>query len=75
MAEFWKTLALVDDPAIKAKLLLELFEFVYPKKKAVEVALDIAHHGPELSHADIKAILAADPFLLPAPPKETDGDA
>jgi hypothetical protein len=67
VSEFWKTLALVDDPAIKAKLLLEIFEYIYPKKKAVEHTLDLTLGGASLSHQEIKAILSADPFAIPAP--------
>ena len=65
VAEFWKTLALVDDPAIKAKLLLELFEFVYPKKKSVEHTVELSGMSQALSHDDVRAILAADPFTAP----------
>lgn len=72
VTEFFKTLALVDDPAIKAKLLLDVFEYVYPKRKAVDLSLEVNTNGQDLSHQDIKAILAADPFLLTGP---TDGDA
>ena len=73
VSEFWKTLALVDDPAIKAKLLLEIFEYIYPKKKAVEHTLDLTLGGASLSHQEIKAILSADPFAIAAP-KVTDGN-
>lgn len=69
VAEFFKSLALVDDPAIKAKLLLELFDYVYPKRRQVEHTIDASLQVPELSHQDIKSILANDPFLLPAPGK------
>ncbi len=65
VAEFWKTLALVDDPAIKAKLLLELFDYIYPKKKAVEHTISLDTTAQALSHDEVRAILAADPFTAP----------
>ncbi len=73
VSEFWKTLALVDDPAIKAKLLLELFEYIYPKRRSVEASIDVMAGSTELSHAEIKAVLAGDPFLLAAPAKDEGG--
>jgi len=67
VTEFFKTLALVDDPAIKAKLLLDVFEYVYPKRRAIEGTVDVNVGSTELSHAEIKQVLANDPFLLAAP--------
>lgn len=67
VTEFFKTLALVDDPAIKAKLLLDVFEYVYPKRRAIEGTVDVNLGVTELSHAEIKQVLASDPFLLAAP--------
>jgi hypothetical protein len=65
VAEFWKTLALVDDPAIKAKLLLELFDYIYPKKKAVEHTISLDTTAQALSHDEVRAILLSDPFTVP----------
>jgi len=72
--EYWNNLALIDDPAIKAKLLLDLFEFIYPKRKAIEHTLDLGGgQAGQLSHAEIKLILSADPFALPEPDKGNNG--
>ena len=71
VAEFWRTLALVDDPAIKAKLLLELFAYIYPKRLPVATTVD-SIPADNLTHQDIRAILSSDPFLqLPHDPKGT----
>lgn len=62
--EFFSALACIDDPGHKAELLLRLMDFVYPKKKAIDVSFDMTAM-PQLSHNEIKQVLASDPFALP----------
>lgn len=62
VAEFWGALDCIDDPAEKAKLLINLFDFLYPKKKQIEHTVDMQVQNAQLSHDEIRAILANDPF-------------
>lgn len=67
---FFDSLAEVDDPALKAKLLLDALDFIYPKRKVIEHTLDAQVTTKEMSHDEIRSILAADPFKMLAPPSE-----
>lgn len=62
VSEFWQALDCIEDPAAKAKLLIELFDFLYPKKKQIEHTVDMQVQNAQLSHDEIRAILANDPF-------------
>jgi len=67
---FFDSLAQVDDPAIKAKLLLDALDFIYPKRKVIEHTLDAQVSSNDLSHDQIRSILAADPFKMLPPGAE-----
>lgn len=61
--ELARTLAEIEDPAQRASILLSLMEYIYPKRKAVEHSGGIVTATTnDLSHAEIMAILAGDPF-------------
>lgn len=62
VAEFWQALDCVEDAADKARLLIELFGFLYPKKKQIEHTVDMQVQNAQLSHDEIRSILANDPF-------------
>lgn len=61
--ELAHALAEIDDPSERARILLSLMEYLYPKRKAVEHSGGIiAATTADLSHAEIMAILSGDPF-------------
>jgi len=62
VSEFWQALDCIENPEPKAKLLIELFDFLYPKKKQIEHTVDMQVQNAQLSHDEIRAILANDPF-------------
>jgi len=62
VSEFWQALDCIENPEAKAKLLIELFDFLYPKKKQIEHTVDMQVQNAQLSHDEIRAILANDPF-------------
>ena len=62
VSEFWAALDCIDDPSKKATLLIELFDFIYPKKKQIEHTVDMQIQNAQLSHDEIRSILANDPF-------------
>jgi hypothetical protein len=71
--ELARTLAEIEDPGQRASVLLSLMEYIYPKRKAVEHSGGIVTATTnDLSHAEIMAILAGDPFTKAI---EVDGKA